>query len=450
MSEGDTFDVAIVGAGISGLTCAFECRARGLRVVVLESGDDAGGCIRTLRRDGYIVEGGPQSFLASEPFTNLVRALGLKEHVLASTSAAKKRYILTERGLVPLPTSPVSLLMTSLISLRAKWRLLREPAVPPRTDDADETIADFVTRRACREIVDAAVGPFIAGVSAGDPDAISVRAAFPVLVAMEREHGSVLRAVRKRKASAARSAMVTFDSGNRRLVEGLAASLGDAVRLRNPVERIARTGDGFAVSVGGASPGVIRASKVVVATPAAVASRLLCDVAPNSAGAVREIPCAPVAQVAMAYARDSIGVPLDGFGFLATRLAPVRLLGAVWNSVVFERRCGADEVLVTAFLGGARDEAVLASSDEELAAIAHDDLQRVMNIQAGKPRVVAGFRWDAGIPQYTLGHDMRVQTIEEELKTIPGLEVCGNYLRGLSVPDCIRAARSVASRLTGT
>jgi oxygen-dependent protoporphyrinogen oxidase len=446
-ADAEALDVAIVGAGISGLTCAFECRAAGLRAAVFEADNEPGGCIRTIRRDGFIAEGGPQSLLASQPLTDLCRALGLSSKSLPASASAKKRYIATAQGLVALPTSPFALLSTRLLSTRAKWRLLREPSVASRTSAEDETIGAFVTRRTCREIVDAAVGPYVAGLCAGDPDEISVRAAFPVLAAMEREYGSILRAVRRRRLTAARAATVSFERGNAVLVESLASSLGDAVRTNSPVDRIASGESGFTLSIGGATPATFRAQKVVLAVPVAAAARLLIGIAPAAARAVSEIPGAPVAQVALAYPRAAIGVPLDGFGFLATRLAPVRLLGAVWNSAVFPNRSGAGDVLVTAFLGGARDTSILELSDEAIAAIAHDDLERVMRIASSKPRVIAGFRWDAGIPQYTLGHDRRVQAIEDGIAQVPGLSVCGNFLRGLSVPDCIRQARSLALRM---
>jgi oxygen-dependent protoporphyrinogen oxidase len=447
-ADAESLDVAIVGAGISGLTCAFECRAVGLRAAVFEADSEPGGCIRTIRRDGFIAEGGPQSLLASQPLTDLCRALGLTSKLLPASASAKKRYIATAQGLVALPMSPLALLSTPLLSARAKWRLLREPAVPARTSAEDETIGAFVTRRTCREIVDAAVGPYVAGLCAGDPDEISVRAAFPALEAMEREHGSVLRAVRSRRSSAARAATASFERGNAVLIESLASSLGDAVRTQNTVERVASDDSGFTLSIGGTSHAAVRAKKVVLAVPVAAAARLLAGIAPASARAVNEIPGAPIAQVALAYPRAAFGVPLDGFGFLATRLAPVRVLGAVWNTIVFPNRSGADHVLVTAFLGGTRDASILELSDEAIAAIAHDDLERVMQIAPSKARVVAGFRWDAGIPQYTLGHDRRVQAIEDGISQVPGLSVCGNFLRGLSVSDCIRQARSVALRFT--
>ncbi|HLJ83772.1 MAG TPA: protoporphyrinogen oxidase [Candidatus Eremiobacteraceae bacterium] len=445
--DAEPLDIAIVGAGISGLTCAFECRAMGVRAAVFEAESEPGGCIRTIRRDGFVAEGGPQSLLASQPLTDLCRALGLTSKLVTASASAKKRYIATAQGLVALPMSPLALLSTPLLSMQAKWRLLREPAVPARTSTEDETVGAFVTRRTCREIVDAAVGPYVAGLCAGDPDEISVRAAFPVLEAMEREHGSVLRAARRRRSSAARPATVSFERGNAVLIESLAASLGDAMRTQSPVDCISRDDAGFTLSIGGPTPATVRSKKVVLAVPVAAAARLLDPIAPSSARAVSEIPGVPIAQVALAYPRAAIGVPLDGFGFLAMRLAPVRLLGAVWNSIVFPGRSGPDDVLVTAFLGGARDASILSSSDEAIAAIAHDDLGRVMQIAPTKPRVVAGFRWDAGIPQYTLGHDRRVQAIEDAAAHVPGLAVCGNFLHGLSVPDCIRQARSLALRM---
>jgi oxygen-dependent protoporphyrinogen oxidase len=442
-------DVAVVGAGISGLACAFACQTLGMRVAIFDEAAQPGGRIKTVRSEGCVIEGGPQSFLSAPALGDLVDALGLRAKVVASAPAAKRRYVLTRRGLIAVPSSPAALIWSPLISAGAKWRLLGEPFVTARRSDDDESIASFVQRRAGREILDTMVGPFVAGIYAGDAEMISVRSAFPVLRQMEREHGSLVGAIRKTGIAKARPTAFSFAQGNDVLPQALAAALGQSLALGSPVERIASTSQGVDVSVGGGRRGVVRAKQVVLAVAADAAARLLAPFAPDAARELNAIEYSPVVQLAFIYRRDSIGVPLDGFGFLATRDAGVRILGAVWNSVAFPDRSAAGDVLVTAFIGGAHDSAVTSQTDDELVSIAHADLRKAMKISGAKPRVAAIFRWDAAIPQYNVGHEARLRSIEAALAKFPALALCGNFLRGVSVSDCVRQAREVALRLTG-
>jgi oxygen-dependent protoporphyrinogen oxidase len=448
MMDGDDVDVAIVGAGISGLACAFACRTLGMRVAVFEAADGPGGCIKSLRVDGYLVEGGPQNFVSSPALNDLVDALGIRADMMASSPYAKLRYVLTRRGLIAVPASPPALIWSRLLSTRAKLRLLREPFVAARASGDDESVASFVRRRAGDEVADVVAGPFLAGINAGDPEKISVRSMFPALERMEREYGSVLRGLRKAGIPGARPISFSFKKGNNALPATLAAALGDSLSLRSAVERIAFEPGAAVVSVGGDRPRSVRAARVVIAAPAKIAAHLLAPFAQDAARELNTIDYAPVVQLALAYPRTSIGVPLDGFGFLTSLESNARILGAVWNSAVFPTRSDADDVLVTAFVGGARDPATTKGSDDELAQIADEDLHRAMKIDRTGLRTVAVFRWPEGIPQYNLGHDRRVRLIETEMARHPAVILCGNYLRGLSVSDCVRQAREVALRIS--
>jgi oxygen-dependent protoporphyrinogen oxidase len=446
--DGSDVDVAIVGAGISGLACAYACRSLGMRVAVFEKTNRPGGCITTLRAGDCLVEGGPQSFVSSPALDELIDGLGMRADVIASAPAAMRRYVLTRRGLIAVPTSPPAMIWSPLLSARAKLRLLSEAFVASRASDVDESVASFVRRRAGHEIADVVAGPFVAGINAGDPEKLSVRSTFPVLERMEREHGSVLRGLRKTGIPKARPSSFSFIKGNDALPAALAASLGDSLALLSPVETVALSPQGVMLSVGGDWPRTVRATRVVLALPASVAARLLAPLAPAAARELEAIEYAPVVQVALTYPRTSIGVALDGYGFLASHDADARILGAVWNSVAFPARSNADDVLITAFVGGARDRAMTRRTDDELVQIADNDLQRAMKIADAKPRTVAIFRWSEGIPQYNLGHDHRVTSIETETARYPAVALCGNYLRGLSVSDCVRQAREVALRFS--
>lgn len=450
MNDGGDVDVAVVGAGISGLACAFACRSLGMRVAVFEAADEPGGCIKTRRVGGYLIEGGPQSFVSSPALDDLIDGLGMRADVVTSAPAAKRRYMLTRRGLIALPSSPPAMIWSRLLSTRAKLRLLREPFVAPRGNDDDESVTSFVRRRAGREIARVVAGPFLAGINAGDPEKISVRSMFPALERMEREHGSVLRGFRKTGLPKTRALSFSFKDGNNALPAAIAAALGASLFYRSPVERVEISPGGVVVVIGGDQPRNVRAARVVVAASAGAAARLVSSFAPDAARELDAIEYAPVVQLALIYPRSSVGVPLDGYGFLVSHGADARILGAVWNSVAFPTRSNTGDVLVTAFLGGARDPALTTRTDADLIEVAHEDLRRAMKTGDAKPRSAAVFRWIDGIPQYTLGHERRLQTIETELARHPAVTLCGNYLRGLSVSDCVRQAREVALRFSHT
>jgi oxygen-dependent protoporphyrinogen oxidase len=207
--------------------------------------------------------------------------------------------------------------------------------------------------------------------------------------------------------------------------------------------------DGFEVQVDGDRHRVVKAKRIALAVATDAAARLLARFAPDAARELTAIDHAPVVQCAFVYPRGSIGVPLDGFGFLATRDAGVRILGAVWNSVAFPSRSDERDLLVTAFMGGAGDRALTAKPDDELAALAHADLRKAMKISETKPGVAGVFKWIPGIPQYNVGHEARVRSLEAAMARFPALALCGNFLRGVSVSDCVRQAREVALRLSG-
>jgi oxygen-dependent protoporphyrinogen oxidase len=448
MTDGGDVDVAIIGAGISGLACAFACRALGMRVAVFEAADEPGGCIKSLRVGDYLIEGGPQSFVSSPALDDLIDGLGIRSDVVVSAAAAKRRYVLTRRGLIAVPTSPPAMIWSRLLSTRAKWRLMREPFVAPRRSDDDESVAAFVRRRAGHETADVVAGPFVAGINAGDPEKISVRSMFPLLQRMEREHGSVLRGLRKTGAPKTRAASFSFSKGNHALPAALATWLGDSISYGSPVESLEVNSASASVAVGGARPRNVRAERVVIATPAGIAARLVAPFAPDVSRELSAIEYAPVVQLALAYPRGAIGVPLDGYGFLASSDADARILGAVWNSIAFPMRSNVDDVLITAFVGGARDPAMTTRTDEELVTIVDGALRGAMKIAGAKARSIATFRFTEGIPQYNLGHDKRLQVIETGIARQPAVTLCGNYLRGLSVGDCVRQARELALRFS--
>jgi oxygen-dependent protoporphyrinogen oxidase len=450
----EPIDVAVVGGGISGLSAAFWCKRRGRTVALFEASDNVGGSITTARTGQYIADGGPQSFVLSDNFRQLIADAALERFVLPSSPLATMPYLYHRGKLVAAPRSPQAILATPLLSPLAKLRILGEPFVP-RAVTQDETIASFVERRAGREALESVVAPFVSGVFAGDTTKLSLASAFPMAAKLEQEYGSIIRGMlaqrRQRPANGApqptRRQSVGFAGGNDVLPRSLAAALGADFTVKAPVKAIWQRGQWMELLIAGQPDQRVVARSIIIATPAYTAADLLEPLEPDAAAALREIEYPAVIQIALAYPRDAIGIPLDGFGFLASRREGLKILGCVWNSVMFPDRCPPGEVLVTVFLGGATDPQICSQSDEELVRAAHNDLKRAMQIKDVAPHVVAGFRWQQAIPQYTVGHAQRRRVVMESLARLAHVRLCGNYLRGPAVSDCLNLAHEIPESL---
>lgn len=446
-------DAVIVGAGISGLVTAFELQRRGATVEVLDSNHRTGGVIGTLHRDGALYETGPNSALDTTPqIDELLEALGIRDERVDAAAVAATRYIVREGKLVALPTSPAAFLATSTFTLGAKFRLWREPFVPPAPPEVEESVAAFVQRRLGTEFLDYAVDPFVAGVYAGDPERISVSAAFPRLHALEQRYGSLIKGqfqgARERRRAAGAPANTarsfSFRNGMQTLTDALARAV-TRIATGVTVARIERDADGTWTVTGtrDGEPVVRRTRSVVLAVPAYVAATLVRDIAPQAAQGLAAIPYAPIAIVAAAYRRADILHPLAGFGFLVPRRERRKILGCLFSSSMFEGRAPDGRALLTTFVGGAREPALASAPDTELAAIVADELGALLGAQA-EPAWNAITRWTHAIPQYNLGHAGRLRPVEEAESALPGLSFCANYRGGVSVGDRIQTSRAMA------
>jgi len=432
----------VVGGGISGLAAAFELKRGGLTVAVLEASDRVGGAMETLAAEGWRFELGPSTVLESHASVGrLIADCGLAAEKLTASPAARRRYLWKDGRLVPLPAGPLGFLATPLFPPAAKLRLLREPWVPRPAGDVEETVAAFVRRRLGPAFLDYAVGPFVSGVYAGDPERLSVRWAVPKIAALEREHGSLIRgALARRKGSAPRGLMISFRSGLEELPRCLAREIGD-VRTGVACTRLRRAdGGGFVAET---AAGTIAAERVVLAVPADVAARLLDELTAGRSRALAEIPYAPVAVAGLGYRRADVAHPLDGFGFLAPRREGLRILGCLFSSAVFPERAPAGHVALSAFLGGRTDPEAAGLGDDEIFRLILGDLRQALGI-TGEPVFRHLRRWPRAIPQYEVGHGRFVALAREIEESLPGLAIGGNFLSGVSVPDCIENAVALA------
>ncbi len=449
-------DVVVIGAGISGLVAARKVEQAGAHVRVIEAGTRTGGVIGTQQRDGFLFELGPNSTLDTTPFINaLLDDTGIRDERVDASQVASRRFIIRGGKPVVLPTSPGAFLSTRAFSTMAKLRLLREPFIPPAPRDVEESIAAFVRRRLGREFLDYAIDPFVAGIYAGNPDEISVPAAFPRLHALEQRYGSLIkgqikgRRERARNAEAAKNAAASFSfrGGMQTLPDAIARTLRD-LALQTRATSISAVDGGFIVEFEDAQgPGNVRARAVLLAVPAYAAATLIAGVAPAAADSLRAIEYAPVASVVGAYRRSDVQHALDGFGFLVPRVEHRRILGTLFSSSMFPGRAPDDCVLLTTFAGGRRDPGIAALSDEEIGAIVAEELAVLVGAPP-RPLWRAVTRWAKAIPQYTLGHLERLRPVEDAEAGAPGLFFCASYRGGVSVGDCIKSGTAIAGRVS--
>jgi oxygen-dependent protoporphyrinogen oxidase len=444
MAENPKPDVIVIGAGITGLTAAYEIARLGLRPLVLEASSRAGGLIRTEHVDGFTIEAGPDSILTTKPAAlELVRELGLDAEV-QSVRPPGGAFVVRGRTLYPLPRPSVlgipktlaSLARYSLFSPAARARLALEPFVPARKDGADESIGSFFRRRFGPDSVDLIAQPLLGGIHAGDIESLSMESLFPRLLETERAGRSILRM--PAAATGAVSPFASLRGGMATLPSALERHLPDgSVRYNTPVDRLEKTTSGWRV-------GTIDARAVILTVPAYAAARLLAPIDAEAAALCARVPYVSTASVALAWPREAVAHPLIGTGFVvARRHSDVRITACTWVSSKWEGRAPEGMVLLRAFVGGAHDPDVVSMSDDALIALVRGDLSNLLGITA-PPTLGRAYRWPNGGAQHLVGHLARVETIEKRLADRGRLFVSGSGFRSVGIPDCVADARRVA------
>ncbi len=447
----------MIGAGISGLACAYRLQQSGVDVTLLEASDHAGGLIGTVKKDGLLFETGPQSFQGTGTLLDLIRELGL-EGELQKADPRAPRYVYLHGHLRKIPMSPQALLTSSLLAPGSRWKIATEAFKRSKPPSEEETVASFVRRKFGHEILEYLVAPFVSGVYAGDPEQLSLKAAFPTLDEWEREYGSVLRgAMKSRPPKAKRGGpppLCSFHSGVATLPVAMAGKLGERLQTGTTVLEIRRASssgaDGGPYELRAQQRGQERhatVDAVVIATPAYAAGALLASMSAHIAQVLSGIPYAPVAVVAANYHRQQIGDPLDGFGFLVPRGQKIRTLGTVWNSSLFRDRAREGTATMTSFIGGATDVEIVRHSEEDIARIVQDENACILGI-TGPPIESAVWGYTRALPQYNLGHGHIVETIRDAERQMPGLFFAGNYLEGPAIGKCVENGFHTAEAVT--
>ena len=446
-------DLIVVGAGLSGLVAAHRARRAGLQVQVIEAASRPGGVIGSVQRDGFLFERGPNSAMDTSPLIGeLIEELGLQSQLRWASAASNKRYVVRDGKLIPLPMSPGAFFSTPLFSVGAKFGLMAEPFKGPSDPALEESIAAFVRRRLGREFLDYAIDPFVSGIYAGDPEQISVKAAFPKLHALEQRWGSLIRGQflgareRKRAKETAKNTAKSFSflGGMHVLTDTLAAAVG-GVALQTRATALERDLQGiYTVRADQQGQAVSwRARRVLLATAAGPLVDLIRPHAADAAAALEAIAYAPVATVASAYRVADIVHPLDGFGCLLPGLEKRRVLGVLFSSSMFEGRAPQGHALLTTFIGGRRHPELPGMQEEQIAALAHAEHGALLGTR-GDPVWQVVTRWPRAIPQYTLGHLSRVARAQVIEQALPGVHLCASWLGGVAVGDCVRNGHQAA------
>jgi oxygen-dependent protoporphyrinogen oxidase len=445
----------VVGGGITGLAAARRLAALlpGSEVRLIDCETRLGGKLLTLRTgDGYVVEGAADSFLSrKERGVGLARELGAADELVGRRPEHARSFVRIGGDLHPLPEGLTGMIPTNLDALESsallspegRERLRAELHLPPEPVRGDESIAAFVSRRLGREAYERLVEPLMTGIYGGDGEQLSLQATFPRLRALELEHGSVLGGLGATSPpDGALPAFVGFERGMATLVERVVGELEGRVELvtGTTVTRVRDGASGFVVDT--ASGASLEAERVVLAVPAYAAAAVLAELDPLLGEELAGIPYASSAIVTLAYPRDAIEHPLDGYGYVVPSSEGSEVLACTWSSSKWAGRAPAGKALLRVYLGRFGGDDVTARSDDELVASAREEL-RVLGVQAGPERVWV-HRWPQGMPQYVLGHPDRLARITAALEARPGLALAGAAYGGVGVPDCIASGEAAA------
>jgi oxygen-dependent protoporphyrinogen oxidase len=460
--------VVIIGGGIAGLAAAYRLvqKMPGLAITLIESHSRLGGKIVTERVDGFVLEGGPDTFLSYKPRgLGLCRELGLEDRLHGTNEKIRRTYVMRDDRLYDLPEGLTGLIpsrfgpmaRSALISPIGKLRMGLDYVIPPRSADGDESIADFVKRRLGREVYDHLIEPLLSGIYAGDGEQLSLAATFPQLRQTELANGGLIKGMLAAKRAAQQkapvpkpngkswSAFLTPTTGLAEIVETLEQRLGGVdVRLGSPVTRVEAALPGYRVVLKNGES--LAANAIIFATPAFITADLISNLDSQISTALRAIPYVSTATVSVAYSFADIPRSLDGYGYIIPRAENRPILACTWTSTKFPHRAPEGFGLIRAFIGRAGQEGALDVDDDDLLKLVRDELRRALGITT-PPVLHRIFRWPKAMPQYTLGHLDRLDVIEQRLAAHPGLFVAGNAYRGIGIPDCIASGEAAAQAI---
>ena len=450
--------MAVLGAGVTGLTAAFRLVQAGCRVRLFEASDRVGGAIRTERTaDGWLVEGGPNSLLSgSPPLAALIPEIGLDAARVEANPAARHRYIVRAGRPVAAPLSPPALMTSPLFSFGAKLRLLADLLARPRVRSSDVSLAQFAASHFGAEFVAYGINPFVAGVYAGNPDKLSARYAFPQLWAYEQKYGSILRGQRATAKAAAKSGpardqprIFSFERGLAELPTALARSLPEGALSVNARLEALVPGKPWSIVWRDATneTHTEQFDAIVAALPApALAQLRLGTLGERPLAGLEGIEHPPVSSLFLGYRQEQVRHPLDGFGLLVPEVERRAILGVLFSSSLFPGRAPAGHVGLTVMVGGTRQPELARLAPERLRNAIESDLAELLGV-SGPPVFQRHTFWPRAIPQYNLGYERFLDAMAETERSHPGFFIGGQARDGIAVPACVAAGEKLARRV---
>ncbi|NEO27700.1 MAG: protoporphyrinogen oxidase [Kamptonema sp. SIO4C4] len=455
-------DSLIIGAGISGLSTAFTLKQNNKNILISERQPRVGGNIISNAADGFLWEEGPNSFQPNAEMLKLAVEVGLKDQLVLADRRLP-RYVYWNQRLNAVPMSPPSAITTGLLSPVGKLRaFLGALGFVPANLREEETIFQFVRRHLGPEVAERLISPFVSGVYAGDVHQLSMAAAFRRVFRLQEAGGGLVPgAILSRKQQppkpepdanlpkVKRGELGSFQEGLQQLPTAIAHHLKDQLRLNWAVTHLERTPQNTYIAHFDTPDGAqqIETRSLVLTTPAYITADLLNPLSPPASQALSQIDYPPVACVVIAYPDNAFTRPLKGFGNLNPRNQGIRTLGTIWSSTLFPGRNPQGWQMLTNFIGGATDREIAKLSPEAIVQAVHQDLQGVLLAKDIQPKVLAVRLWERAIPQYTLGHLDRLETIANALETLPGVFLCANYTDGVALGDCVRRGRETAETI---
>jgi protoporphyrinogen/coproporphyrinogen III oxidase len=451
--------VVIIGGGLAGLSAAWYLQDSDCRVTIVEASNNIGGKVQSQILDTpsgeAIIETGPDGFLTRKPWAyQLAQDIGLSDELIGVNDTPERIYILTKNGLQSMPKGMYLLVPTDLDAFRqsdmftlgGKLRMAVEQYIPPKADDEDESLADFITRRLGAEALDKLGEPLLAGVFNADPDKQSILATFPNFRKIEREYGSLIKGMQaiqaRQTSSPSQPPLVSFKGGMGTFAKKLSEELTCDIRLNSSVQAIMQADNGYSIALDDTT---LHADQLIIATQADTASQLMKTIAPDTSKHLAKIRYSGIASVTLAYRRDDVEHPLDAYGVVVPSSVGVEIDGIQFASSKWEHRAPDDIALIRAFFGGPQTRHMLNHDDETALGIVKAELARLLNI-TGEPLNHRLLRWEQGYPQYDVGHLDLIAQIEASLPD--GLYLAGNAYHGVGVPDTVHYSQQVARKIS--
>lgn len=451
--------VAVLGAGISGLSAANFLIREDIQLTVLEQSNQVGGLMNTISKDGYQLETGPNSVMLNNPeFLDLLKDLKLTDSIIyPEEAAAKSRFILMGKKPEALPSGPSSLFGNKVIGWSGVGAILKEPFRKQNTDTEDESLASFCKRRFGATLFNNVIAPFVTGVYAGDPEKMSAKYSMKALWEAEKKHGSIIKgmmkSMKKKKADPRhqelpKQKMISFRNGLKEIPELMQHKLGDRLKLNSCVTSIDKLDNSYRITYtqNGAMQH-LEVDHIISGLPAYVEAKLWTNSHPSFAKELNTIYYAPTVSIHLGYDKKQVGNQEAGFGIL-TRVAEKKsFLGILFINRFFPHNAPEGKDLFAIIIGGARSPELTQLPKEELINRIQQELSEIMEIK-GEPELINYIKWEKGIPQYNLGHDDLVKEEAEFIKNNPNYQLIGNYIHGVSVADSIKKGVLAAKRLT--